>query len=213
MPQDPPSSAYPESVTRLLRELGQLPGIGRRTAERLAFHMLKSPKDRAMALSQAIADVKRQVRHCPVCFNFAEGDLCAVCADPRRDRSVVLIVEEPKDLIAIEQTGMFRGLYHVLLGRIAPLDGVGPGDLTIGRLVERIDQPETNPASHPVAELILGVSPTLEGDGTALYLSEHLADRKSLTITRLARGLSAGREIEQTNAAVLADAIQGRREV
>ncbi|GAB4544108.1 MAG: recombination mediator RecR [Phycisphaerales bacterium] len=208
----PEGAAYPQSVTRLLERLGTLPGIGRRSAERLAFHLLKASKADAMELARAIADVKQQVRHCEVCFNFADGERCAVCDDTRRDRSTVLVVEQPKDLIALEQAGMYRGLYHVLLGRLAPLDGVTPGDLTIDRLAQRLRDPSTNPGAAVVGELILGLSPTLEGDGTALYLTEEF-QRDDVKITRLARGLPAGREIEQTNKAVLADALEGRREV
>src|SRR3954468_15565453 len=123
------SSAYPGPVGRLIDEFARLPGIGRRSAERLAFHILKTEPEAALALARAVRDVKEQVRHCSVCFNLTDADPCPICSDPRRDRSLVLIVEQPKDLIALEQTGMFRGLYHVLMGHISPLDGVGPGDL------------------------------------------------------------------------------------
>ena len=208
----PEGAAYPQSVTRLLERLGPLPGIGRRSAARLAFHLLKSSKADAMELARAIADVKQQVRHCSVCFNFADGERCAVCDDDRRARSTVLVVEQPKDLIALEQMGMFRGLYHVLLGRLDPLDGVTPGDLTVDALHERVRDPSKDPGGMRIAEVILGLSPTLEGDGTALYLTE-LLGRSGVKITRLARGLPAGREIEQTNKAILADALEGRREV
>ena len=208
----PEGAAYPQSVTRLLERLGTLPGIGRRSAERMAFHLLKASKADAMELARAIADVKQQVRHCSVCFNFADGERCAVCDDDRRDRSTVLVVEQPKDLIALEQMGMYRGTYHVLLGRLAPLDGVTSGDLTIDALHARLRDPANNPGGVRIKEVILGLSPTLEGDGTALYLTE-LLEKTGVRITRLARGLPAGREIEQTNKAVLADALEGRREV
>ncbi len=211
-PPGPEGAAYPQSVTRLLERLGTLPGIGRRSAERLAFHLLKASKADAMELARAIADVKQQVRHCEACFNFSDGDHCAVCADQRRDRATILVVEQPKDLIALEQAGMYRGLYHVLLGRLAPLDGVTPGDLTFDRLLSRVRDAKTNPGGVRVTEVILGLSPTLEGDGTALYLGEALS-KADITLTRLARGLPAGREIEQTNKAILADALEGRREV
>ena len=208
----PEGAAYPTSVTRLLEQLARLPGIGRRSAERLAFHLLKSSKADAMELARAIADVKQQVRHCDACYNFSDGDHCAVCEDSRRDRSTVLVVEQPKDLIALEQAGMYRGLYHVLLGRLAPLDGVSPADLTVDRLLQRLRDAKTNPGGVRIEEVILGLSPTLEGDGTALYLQETLGPLK-VKLTRLARGLPAGREIEQTNKAQLADALEGRREV
>jgi recombination protein RecR len=135
------SRAYPASVDRLIAEFAKLPGVGRRSAERLALHVLKSPKDEALALSTAIADVKTSVRHCLTCYNFAEGDQCAICLDPRRERTQVLVVEQPRDLIALEQTAMYRGLYHVLLGRLAPLDAIGPEHLTIAGLLKRIDDP------------------------------------------------------------------------
>jgi len=203
-------SAYPESVERLLSHLAKLPGIGRRSAERLAFHVLKAPRDEALALSKAISDVKTTVRYCPICFNFAEGDVCAICADPRRDRSIVLVIEQPKDLIAIEQTGMYRGVYHVLLGRLAPLEGVGPESLTVERLFERVDEPASNSGAERVAEIVLGLNPTLEGDGTALYLAEAF-ERRSVRVSRLARGLASGRELEFASKASLAEAISGRR--
>ncbi|MEO1128493.1 MAG: recombination mediator RecR [Planctomycetota bacterium] len=203
-------AAYPESVQRLLNEFARLPGIGRRSAERLAFHVLKAEREDAMGLARAIHDVKTNVRHCPVCFNFAEGEQCAICADPRRERATVLIVEQPKDLISIEQTGMYRGVYHVLLGRLAPLEGVGPEALTIARLIERVEDPASNSGGEPVREVILGLNPTLEGDGTALFLAEEM-ERRSVRVTRLARGLPSGRELEFASKAVLADAIEGRQ--
>lgn len=212
--QDAPGPArrhsYPAPVERLIAEFARLPGIGRRSAERLAFHILKAQAPTAMALAKAIQDVKESVRHCSVCYNLTDTDPCAVCSDPGRDRSVVLVVEQPKDVIALEQTGMFRGLYHVLMGHISPLDGVGPGNLTVGDLLSRIDHPGSNPGHAPVREVVLGLNPTVEGDGTALYLAEQLKSR-GIRITRLARGLPSGGQLEYANKAVLADAIQGRQ--
>lgn len=207
-----PRPGYPDSVNRLLSGLAKLPGIGRRSAERLAFHILKQDKDEALALAKAIHDVKTTVRHCPVCFNFADDKLCAVCADPKRDHAIVMVVEQPRDLIAIESTGMYRGLYHVLMGRLSPLEGVGPGDITIAQLMERITKPKTNPGGIAITEVILALNPTLEGDGTALYLNETLG-AKGIKVTRLARGLPAGGQLEFATKAVLADAIEGRRSV
>lgn len=209
------ASAYPESVTRLIDELARLPGIGRRSAERLAFHILKTPKDDALALAHAISDVKKHVRHCPRCYNLADGSrdaagLCSICADPARDHALVMVVEQPKDLIALEQTGAYRGVYHVLMGRISPLEGVGPGDVTIHDLLKRIDEPEEG--VH-VREVVLALNPTLESDGTALYLSQELARRPSVRVTRLARGVPTGAQLEYASKAVLADAIEGRRSV
>lgn len=202
--------AYPAAVDRLIGELARLPGIGRRSAERLAFHLLKAPAGEAMALSGAIAELKRTVRHCGVCFNLSDGDLCSICAAPERDRTRVLVVEQPKDLIALEQTGMYRGLYHVLMGRLSPLDGIGPGELTVDRLVSRLDEPTGNPGGVKVEEVILGLNPTVEGDGTGLYVADQ-ARRRGVRVSRLARGLPTGGQLEYANKAVLADAIQGRQ--
>ncbi|MEL7472483.1 MAG: recombination mediator RecR [Planctomycetota bacterium] len=206
------SAAYPEPVDRLIAELAALPGIGRRSAERLAFHLLKAKQDDALALARAVHDVKKMVRHCAVCFNFADDERCRVCLDDRRDRGLVLVVEQPKDLIALEQTGQYRGLYHVLMGRLSPLDGIGPESITASQLLDRVDDPERNAGDEPVREVILGMNPTLEGDGTSLYLADELS-RRSVRVTRLARGLPSGSPIEYASKAVLADAIEGRRQV
>jgi len=202
--------AYPEAVQRLIEQFAGLPGIGRRTAERLAFHVLKSEKAGVLELARAIADVKESVRPCSNCFNLTDVDPCRLCADPARDRGVVLVVEQPRDLIALEQTGVHRGLYHVLMGRFSPLDGVGPEHLTIDALLRRVDRPP--PGFPPVREVILGLNPTLEGDGTALYLSEALKAR-AVRVTRLARGLPAGWQLEYAHRGVLMDALQGRQAV
>jgi recombination protein RecR len=202
-------SVYPPAVDRLIRELSKLPGIGARSAERLAFHMLKNESDAVMNLSEAIADIKRSVRHCSVCYNLTESDPCPICASDRRNHEQILVVEQPKDLIALEQTGMHKGSYHVLMGRLSPLDGVGPDDLTIAALLSRVDDPARNRGVQ-VREVILGLNPTLEGDGTALFVAEELRSRK-VQVTRLARGLPTGWQLEYANKAVLADAIQGRQ--
>lgn len=206
------SNAYPAPVRDLLEVLARLPGIGRRSAERLALHILKLDAESAMALADAIARVKTEVGQCEICFNFTDDKACAVCRDERRDRSLVLVVEQPRDLIALEQTGMYRGLYHVLLGRISPLEGVGEDDLTIGALLARIDSPERNAGGARITEVILGLNPTLEGDGTALYLQQVLS-RRGVRVSRLARGLPTGSQLEYANKAVLADAILGRQSV
>ncbi|MCE9590011.1 MAG: recombination mediator RecR [Planctomycetes bacterium] len=201
-------AALPNSaMNRLIDRLGRLPGIGRRSAERIAFHLLKQAPDEAMALAAAIQDLKTNVRHCSECFNLTEADPCAVCADPRRDRSVIMVVEQPGDVVSLESTGMFRGLYHVLMGRLSPLDGVGPGELNIDPLVERVKK-----SGGEVREVVLGTNPNLEGDGTALYLAEQLG-RSGVKVSRLARGLPTGTNLETVSKAVLADAIQGRREM
>ena len=201
---------YPESVDRLIAQLTRLPGIGRRTAERIAFFILKSDKDPALALAEAIRDVKERVKHCSICFNLTDTDPCQICDAPRRDRSQVLVVEQPKDLFALEQTGMYHGLYHVLMGRMSPLDGVGPEDLTVSELLARVDEPKKNAGGERIQEVVLGLNPTLEGDGTGLYLADQLKSR-NVRVTRLARGLPTGWQLEYANKAVLADAIQGRQ--
>jgi len=202
--------AYPGPVDALIAELARLPGIGRRSAERLAFYLLKSDAKDALALADAIRTVKTSVRHCPVCANLTEQVPCTICEDPRRTRDTVLVVEQPKDLMVIEQTGMYKGLYHVLLGRLSPLDGVGPADLTVSELLERVEDPKRNPGQTRIREVVLGLNPTVEGDGTGLYLADQLRSR-GVSVTRLARGLPSGGQLEFANKAVLADAIEGRR--
>jgi len=206
------SLAYPKAVDRLIAEFGKLPGIGRRSAERLAFFILKADEPAAMALAQAVVDVKKTVRHCRACWNLSDNDTCDICADESRDRKVVLVVEQPKDLIALEQTGMYRGLYHVLMGRLSPLEGVGPDELTVGALLGRLDHPETNPGHVPIGEVILGLNPTIEGDGTGMFIAEELKAR-AVRVSRLARGLPTGSQLEYANKAVLADAIQCRQKM
>ncbi|HEX5445490.1 MAG TPA: recombination mediator RecR [Pirellulales bacterium] len=192
-----------ESVTRLVDEFAKLPGIGKKSAERLAYHVLRVHKSEALALADAIRDVKENVRYCRTCFNLAEGEECSICRDPKRDASVLCVVEQPRDLMALEQAGTFRGLYHVLLGRIAPLEGIGADQLTIAQLVERVRH-------GSFRELIMGTNPTLEGDGTALYIANQLQDAP-LEITRLARGITTGSVLEFANKEILADALTGRQ--
>jgi recombination protein RecR len=204
------SAATPLPVRELLDALTSLPGIGKRSAERIAFHLIKTSEEDAMALSQAIADVKHNVSCCNICNNLADKSPCAICDNPNRDPSVVLVIEQPKDLISLEATGMFNGVYHVLAGRIEPLAGVEAGDIAISGLLERIDDPSLNAQGIEISEVILGLNPNLEGDSTALYLAQEL-EHRSITVTRLARGLPSGSQIEFANSQVLADAIQGRR--
>ncbi|HUT58456.1 MAG TPA: recombination mediator RecR [Phycisphaerae bacterium] len=196
---------YSETIERLIEEFGKLPGIGARTAERLAFHVLKSTEDEAMGLARAIRDVKTRIRPCKQCHNLSEGELCAVCSDPRRDRSLICVVEQPKDLLAVESTGAYRGLYHVLMGQIAPLEGVGPEDLTIDALVARVK-------AGGVREVILATNPTISGDATALHIAS-LLEGAGVAVTRLARGLPTGGQIEYANKSILTDAITDRRKV
>jgi len=192
-----------QSIGRLIDELAKLPGIGRKSAERLAYHLLRVHQSEALALADAIRDVRQNVRYCSECFNLAEGERCAICSDPKRDQTQVCVVEQPRDLMALEQAATYRGLYHVLLGRIAPLDGVGPDQLTIDKLVERV-------RSGGVREIIMATNPTVEGDGTALYISNLLAEYP-VQVTRLARGITTGSILEYTNREVLADALSGRQ--
>jgi len=206
------ASGYPLAVDRLISELARLPGIGRRSAERLAFHILKGDEQSGLALANAVIDVKRTVGHCPVCWNLSDGGPCEICRDTKRDHATVLVVEEPRDLIALEQSAMYRGGYHVLMGRLSPLDGIGPSELTIEGLEQRVREPAANACTTPVTEIILGLNPTLEGDGTALHLAEVLKPA-GVRVTRLARGLPTGTSLEYANKAVLADAIVCRQVV
>ena len=182
-----------------------MPGIGKKSAERLAYHLLRVPKLEALALADAIRNVRENVHYCRVCFNLAEADTCTICGDAKRDRELLCVVEQARDLMSLEQSGAFRGLYHVLLGRIAPLDGVGPEHLTIEALVERV-------RIGKFREVVMATNPTVEGDGTALYISNLLAEFP-VEITRLARGITSGSILEYTNKEVLADALSGRQKL
>lgn len=199
-------SSYTQSLQELMNQLSRLPGIGMRSAERIAFHLLKEKPEEAMKLADAIRDVKTRIKHCSICYNLTEGDPCDVCQDPDRDQGVVCVVEQPKDLLALEATGLYTGVYHVLLGRISPLEGIEPGDLTIEPLLRRL-------ASGKVREVIMGTNPTMEGDGTALHLQSLLAQFPNVQLTRLARGLPSGSNIEYANRNILADAISGRQKM
>jgi recombination protein RecR len=194
-----------ESLERLKKEFQKLPGIGARSAERLAFHILRSPREEAEALSKAVDDVKKRVRHCSACYNLTEADPCDICRDARRDGSIIVVVERPRDVMLLEETGLIRGRYHVLLGHIAPLEGVEPGDLTIEALLKRVRQPE-------VKEVVLATNPTVEGDGTALYIRS-LLESEDVRVTRLARGVPVGSQIEYATRAMLEAAITGRTEM
>lgn len=191
------------AVGRLVEQFASLPGIGRKSAERLANHVLSCRDAEAFALADAIREVKKSIRRCRVCFNLTEQEVCSICRDPRRERTLVCVVEQPKDVSALEAASAFQGTYHVLGGRIAPLEGIGPDDLTIGQLVQRVRR------DH-VRELIMATNPTLEGDGTALFIS-NLLEEEPVTITRLARGIATGSVLEFANKEMLADAMRGRQ--
>jgi recombination protein RecR len=194
--------AYTDSLNKLIEEFGKLPGVGPRTAERLTFYILKASPEEAMALAKAIENVKTKVRQCGTCFNLSEGETCAICSDPRRDKSVICVVEQPKDVISLEKTGLCKWVYHVLGGHIAPLEGLEPSDLKIEQLLTRL--------RGGVKEIVMATNPNLEGDGTALYISS-LVRPTGVKITRLARGLPTGSSIEYASGSILADAILGRQ--
>jgi recombination protein RecR len=187
----------------LMQQLGKLPGIGPKSAERLAHHLLAAPRTEVLALADALRALKEQVRPCQRCCNPSEHELCSICSDPRRDSALICVVETPRDLTSMERSGRFRGLYHVLHGRLSPLDGVGPEHLTIDRLLARV-------RAGDVQEVIMATNPTTEGDGTALYLSSLLGPL-GVRVTRLARGLPTGSNLEFANNQMLADALEGRR--
>ena len=197
-------SEITQSVTDLIGELAKLPGIGKKSAERLAYHILRQNKTEAMKLAHAIRSVKENVRYCSRCYNLSETDECLICQDPRREQTTLCVVQQPRDLMALEQTGSYRGLYHVLLGRIAPLEGIGPDQLTIDALVQRVRGGEFE-------EIIMATNPTTEGDGTSLYISNLLAELP-VKITRLARGITTGSVLEYANREMLTDALSGRQQ-
>lgn len=190
-------------IPRLVAEFGKLPGIGPKTAERLTHHLLAADRSEAVALADAIRAIAEKIRPCSQCFNLAEGDLCSLCQDPGRDATVLCVVEQPRDLAVIERTASYRGLYHVLQGRLAPLENIGPEQLTVDALLRRVQQGN-------VREVILATNPTLEGDGTALFISTMLA-ATGVRVTRLARGLPSGSVLEFANNQMLVDALEGRR--
>jgi recombination protein RecR len=198
--------SYTPIIQNLMDQLSSLPGIGTRSAERIAFYLLKAKPEEAMRLADAIRDVKTRIKHCSICYNLTENDPCSICGDANRDQGLVCIVEQPKDLLALEAAGLYKGVYHVLLGRISPLEGAGPADLTIEALLNRL-------RSGNIREVIMGTNPNMEGDGTALYLQNLFKEFPNIAVTRLARGLPAGSNIEFANRNILADAIAGRQKM
>lgn len=198
------ASILTPSVDALVTELARLPGIGPRSAQRLAFHLLRMPSERPQALADAIAAVVDRITPCTQCFSFAEGDLCPVCADTRRDSTVICVVEEPSAIMSIERTHEFRGRYHVLGGALSPIDGVDPEDLRIVELDQRIER-------DGVTELVIATNPTMSGEATALFLADRVRDR--LKVTRLASGLPVGADLEHADELTLGRAYLGRREI
>ena len=194
------------ALRALVAELENLPGIGRRTAERLAYHILRAPRDEALRLAAAIREVKTSIRHCRVCYNITEREECPICEDASRDPATICVVEDPKDLLAIEGSGSYRGRYHVLHGAFAPLDGVAPADLTIEPLLERLKE-------GGIREVIIATNPNFEGDGTALLLRERLQHLPGIRITRIARGVPSGSHLEHVSRNIVSDALEGRRDM
>ena len=192
------------AVENLVSQLTRLPGVGTRTAQRLAFHLLRVPKDEAAALADAIADVKERVRFCSECGNLTEEDVCEICRDARRDRAVVCVVEQPADLISVERTHEYRGLYHVLGGALSPIDGVEPEHLRIGELLQRVER-------NGIQEVVLATNPNMTGEATAAYLADRL--RGHVRVTRLASGLPVGGDLEYADEVTLGRALSGRREM
>jgi recombination protein RecR len=192
------------SIERVVAELARLPGIGPRSAQRLAFHMMKAPPERARGLAEAIADMTERLRPCAICFSFAEAELCPICADPRRDASLLCAVEEPSAILPIERTNEYRGRYHVLGGALSPIDGVDPEDLTVRELVARIED-------DGVTELVIATNPTMSGEATALYLADLVRGR--VRVTRLASGLPVGADLEHADELTLGRALLGRRDL
>lgn len=198
------SSALLEAV---ITELTRLPGLGRKSAQRIAFHLLRSPEGDAKRLAQAILDLKAKVEDCRICGNVTETQPCAICADPRRDNSVLCVVEQPMDVLAIERTGEFRGAYHVLKGSLSPIDGIGPEQLKLGELIDRVK-------SGNVSEVIVATNPTAQGEATALYIARLLAQEGAgARVTRIARGVPMGSDLEFSDQVTLARAMSGRKEI
>ena len=201
---------YAPPVQRLITELSKLPGVGGRTAQRLAFHILRSGDEEAFALAAAIREVKERIGLCEVCFNLADGPVCRICADERRDAQTICVVEEPSDVISIERTHEFTGRYHVLGGALSPIDGVDPEDLRIAELYARV----TGDPAHPVREVVIATNPTTTGEATALHVADGLrAQAPEVTVTRLASGLPVGADLEYADELTLGRALAGRRAV
>lgn len=204
------NAPYPPSVVTLIDEFAKLPGIGKRSAERLAFHILSTSRDSAMALAIAIRDARKNLRACRRCFNIAEGELCSICSDSDRDVSEMCVVELPRDVIALEKADFYNGVYHVLQGRLSPAEGIGPDNLRVKELFARLHEA---PENAPVKEIILATRPSAEGDATAEYLSGELRSAfPKVKVTRLARGLASGADLENAAPSSLVFAFQGRRE-
>ena len=199
------AAVIPDSVNRLIEAFAQLPGIGPKTASRLTFYLLRRPAEQAEALADALRDLKQKTVFCSSCFNITEVSPCPVCSDEGRERSIICVVEEPLDVLAIDRTGEYRGLYHVLHGAISPVDGIGPDELRINELIARLN-------NEPIQEVLLATNPNMEGEATAMYIAR-LIQPLGMRITRLARGLPVGGDLEYADAVTLSRALEGRREM
>ena len=198
-------AAHPPAIARLIEALQRLPGIGPKTAQRLAFHLLKQPTAAVQDLADALVDMKARVLHCSRCFNVTDQDPCAICDDPARDASLLCVVEEPNDLAAMERTGEYRGRYHVLLGALSPLDGIGPDELKVRELLARVE-------SNHMREVILATNPNVEGEATAIYLAR-LLKPLGVRVTRIAMGIPVGGDLEYADEVTLSRALEGRRDI
>ena len=197
--------SYPEPLAKLMNELRKLPGVGPKTSQRFAFYMLKMPEEDTKALAQAIYDIKSSLIYCEVCGNITQEDPCRICTDPNRDHSVICVVEEPDDLLALDRTKQYNGVYHVLMGVLSPLEGINPQDLRIKELFERVN-------SEDISEIILATNHTTEGQTTALYIAKQL-ERLDIKLTRIAYGIPVGGDLEYTDEVTLGKALEGRREI
>jgi len=204
------AAVTPEPVTRLIEAFAQLPGIGPKTASRLTFYILRRPAEQAEALANALCDLKQKTIFCSTCFNITVMSPCAICQDQGRDRSIICVVEEPLDVVAIDRTGLYRGLYHVLHGAITPVEGIGPDELRINELMAHLKEAEQR--REPVREVLLATNPNLEGEATAMYVAQ-LIQPLGVRVTRLARGLPVGGDLEYADSVTLGRALEGRREM
>lgn len=199
------SNAYSDALGNLVDQLAKLPGIGRKSAQRLAFHILKQPEKEARMLAQAIIDAKEKIRYCSLCYNLTDKELCPICSNASRDTSVICVVEDARDVLALERAGQFYGLYHVLHGAISPMDGIGPEQLKVKELLQRLQE-------HPAEEIIIATNTSIEGEATAMYLS-NLLKPLGIKVTRIAQGLPVGGDIQYADEVTLAKAFEGRWEI
>jgi recombination protein RecR len=196
---------YEASLSKLIQEFKKMPSIGAKTAQRLAFHVLRISEEEARSLAEAIIEIKKKIRHCSVCGNITESEVCPICRNPERNRQIICVVEEPKDILILEKTGIYNGLYHVLMGAISPLDGIGPDDLRINDLLDRIKKGQ-------VKEVIIATDPNTEGEATATYLA-HVIKPLGIKVSRIARGLPMGMDLEYADEGTLTKAMEGRTEI